>query len=773
MPNTSLVSELIKKENIEDDNLIIVEDNEDTKQSTVKILKKNFNGDVKDPSSLLFYSSAKINEIKESLMRDISAKANISDFLSLEKTIKDIIIEQSESDTKDIEIIAARDGCDTLDDRLNRDKQSLSSRSLNKYKRTVSGNRVYLGNFSGYADVLVDTSTSGNLVVSSVNYFNIENIRGANDAYMSYSDYGFSYKQIMIQDDKFLGIYIPISNIPFGNYYFSANLFNDEVVDKYGNTVKFKIPTNVQIGLTFTDRSVQYTDMEITDNNSNLFYFNFTTNKTLKEISFLFPEEDFVEDSVLRFENVMISSKELLDTFVPYSITKYPVSGKQYVNDVKVENCELYFEDFSCDIIVDYYDNTYTTEYIIDHLNQIENNVNDQIDQCGIATNYGDYNFFNMTNSINRNENSTLIEMSAEDKYVRNGHKCLKVTYLSQDDMPSISMNLSNVPSDIKYITLVAYINKTVSYYMEQDAFTVCLVSDKPNVYPPNNYFQKVVDRNSIIQGWNSIKLVMEEFETIGNPSKNDINYIIIKFSNSFNLRNKSIYLNSIIFNQSVKPTVLLGFNGVYDNTFDYTLPTIASRGLQCSIFMSDNKTLTNTEFDSMIMYRLSFLDIGQFGCNPDKELLLEDDNYREQYLALRNTRNYLQTNLVNNPVSYSAPYGNIRPITADMLNDLGYKIAKTGEDSFCSFFTKKDICIPSIELNNESDVEYIKSKIDRAINTEQVVAISTYDVTEYGDELNAKKSSFEEILTYISEKCETGQLECLSYKSFYEKCVK
>lgn len=772
MADTFLIEELSKKDNIEDENKIIVEDSEDTKQSTIRDLKKNFNGDTKEPSSLLFYSSKMTNEIKESLQRDLSTKASMKDYESVKKSLDEIIITQTEAESKDIELIIARDGEDSLKDRLDRDKNSAANRVLNKYKKSISGNRIYLGDFTGYADVLVNTSIPGNLIVKSINYFNIEDMRGSNEVYISYSDYGFSYTQFAIREDKFLGVYVPMNNVPAGTYFFSANIYNDTVTNENGESLTFKLPTKVNIGLKFSDRSVQYLDMDMANLNSNLFYFNFTSTKILTEISFVFPEEDFIEGSVLRFENVMLSPRELLNEFIPHSITYYPVNGKQYVNDIRVDKSEIYFEGFGCEIIVDYYDDKYTTEYIIDHLTNLEKNFNEDIDQCGMIENYGTYNFF-VSNTINRNESNAFIEEVKDEKYTRNGHRSIKMSYTSIEDNPTIYMNIEEKPEVIQYITFLFYIDKYASYYMDEDAITVYLVADKPNIYPPNNYLQKIIPKNSIIQGWNSIKLSIDEFETIGGVVQNDINNIMIRFSNNSNLQNQSIYLNSIIFNQTMKPAVLLGFNGIYDNTFEYTLPILNSKGLECTIFLNDSQTLSSSELDSIIMYRSSYLDIGQFGCNPNKELLLEDDNYREQYVALKNIKSYLQGNMIYNPISYSAPYGNLRPITVDLIRDIGYKIAKTGEDGFCNFFSKKDLCIPSIELNNDSDLEYIKSKINTAIHTGQTVAISTYDVTEYGDEINAKKSVFEELIEFIESLVDTDQIECLSYKSFYEKCVK
>ena len=771
MPNTNLIAELNVKKNIEDSDIIIVEDNEDTKQSTVENLKKNFNGDNEEPDNMKFFSSAKVDEIKQSLQKEIAAKASHSEMSALEKAVDNIITNQTEQEAKDIEIVTARDGCNTLADRLDRDKESLSSRMMKKYKRTASGNRVYLGEFHGYGDVLVDTMLPGKLVVANCNYFNIENMRGSNNYYMDYSEYGFTYTQRFIGEfTKCLTINIPIGSLPAGTYYFSANIYNEETSNSNGETVQFKIPTTITVSLRYTDRSVDYKTIEMKDNNSNLFYFDFTSTKTLSSIELTMNEDDFVEESTLTFDNVMLSPQKLLNTFVEYGLTYYDVAGKQYVYDVRLDNCEVYFEGFNANLQIDYYNDAYDTEYIVDSLQEIQKSFYDGIDHCGLASNYGLYNFLTMDNTENKNPENSYIEISSDENYVRNGNRSLQLYFTTYEEPSSIAITLDEIPNDIKYITLLMYIDKYLSYYMEEDAMSVYLVTDITTVYPPNNYYKKTVLKSSFIQGWNSLKLVFSEFETIGSPNKNDINHVILEFSNNVNTINKSIYINSIIFNQAIKPTLLLGFNGIYDNTFEYTLPMLKSRGLQCSIFMNNSSTLSNTNLDSMIMYRLDYLDIGQFGCNPDKELLLEDDNYREQYMALKNIRDYLQNNIIYSPISYSAPYGNIRPITAMMLKDLGYHIAKTGEDSYCSFFTKKDLCIPSIEINNDSDVEYIKSKIDYAIETEQVVAISTYDVTEYGDEMNAKKSMFEEIIDYIQDKYDTDQINVMSYKTFYEK---
>ncbi|MDD3122004.1 MAG: hypothetical protein PHC62_00645 [Candidatus Izemoplasmatales bacterium] len=774
MPNTNLLSELIMKKSLENSDIIIVEDKEDTKQSTIESLKKNFNGDTKEPSNLQFYSSAKVDEIKKSLQKDITAKASHAEVLSIKKSLGSIIEQQTEQEQKDIELIIARDGCDNLKERLDRDKQSTNSRTLKKYKRSASGTRIFLGDFHGYGDILVDTMSSGNLIVANCNYFDIERIRDSNNYFMTYSDYGFTYTQRSLAGTKMNMIPLSIQALAAGTYYFSANLYNEETTNINGEVVQFKLPTEIQIELKYADRSMDYKTIELTDNNSNLFFFDFTTTKTLVMITLYFPVEEgsFIEESTLTFDNIMLTPQKMLDTFIEYGITYYPVSGKQYVYDVRLDNCEVYFEGFGANLIVDYYNDAYDTEYIIDAIQSFQKSFYESTDHCGLATNYGIYNFLDENNTDNKNPECGFIEVSNHDKYIRNSHKSTHLYLTSSEESVKLSVELEEIPDTLKYVTFLLYMDKYISYYMDDEAITVYLVSDNTNVYPPNNYFKKVISKDVLIQGWNSIKTIFDEYEVVGSPNKNDINHVVLEFSNNVNTVNKSIYINSIIFNQSMKPTLLLGFNGVYDNTFSYTLPMLQSRGIPCSIFLNSSSTLSKAYLDAMIMYHLDSLDIGQFGCNPDKELLLNDNNYREQYLALKNIRDYLQNNMVYNPITYSAPYGNLRPITAGLIKDMGYQIAKTGEDGYCSFFTKHDLCIPSIEINNSSDIDYIKEKIDYAIATEQTVAISTYDVTEYGDEMNAKRSTFENIINYIEERFDTNQINVMSYRSFYNKCI-
>ena len=151
---------------------------------------------------------------------------------------------------------------------------------------------------------------------------------------------------------------------------------------------------------------------------------------------------------------------------------------------------------------------------------------------------------------------------------------------------------------------------------------------------------------------------------------------------------------------------------------------------------------------------------------------MIEDDNFRNQYTALRDTKEWIGAAMCNSPISYSAPYGNLRPITVPILRDLGYKIAKTEASSYCSFFSEKDFALPMFLISNNVELDDIIDKIDYAIESNQVVVLYTNDVTEYGSEIDSKKVIFESVVDYIYDRVKEGKIECLTFSEFYHRCI-
>ena len=74
--------------------------------------------------------------------------------------------------------------------------------------------------------------------------------------------------------------------------------------------------------------------------------------------------------------------------------------------------------------------------------------------------------------------------------------------------------------------------------------------------------------------------------------------------------------------------------------------------------------------------------------------------------------------------------------------------------------------------ISNLLTEDEIKNKIDYAISNNVALSLFVRDVTEYGDDLVAKKATFESIIDYIHEKEKEGKLQVLTMADFYHKCV-
>ena len=196
----TIISDLVKKLEIEDSNLIIVEDADDTKYSTINELKKCFSGDHKEPSNATFYSSKKVEDITDNLRRDLSRLASKDEIKSISQRLQDIIAENGSG--KDSEIIDARDGEVTLSARFERDQINNEDKYMKKVRKVAEGTQVSTGN-EGFVDIYFkNVTTNFDLYLKSKNILDItENV---DTDQVDYTDTGFVYSQ---KDDSVLYVF--------------------------------------------------------------------------------------------------------------------------------------------------------------------------------------------------------------------------------------------------------------------------------------------------------------------------------------------------------------------------------------------------------------------------------------------------------------------------------------------------------------------------------------------------------------------------------------
>ena len=220
------IAEMSEKSNIEDSNLIIIEDSEDTKKSSINELKKSFSGDEYLPSKNKFYSSEMTNTIINNVKRSITNKADQKDVENLKETINSIVT--SNGSGKDTELVQARNGKSTLSERLEFDLDNIDKTYIKRIKRNITGKTIDIKNHIGFVDIIITQTTKKETVISSnklniyskniLDYTKITNVSGQ----LNKENNGFRYTQ---KTNGITTIDIPLSIIyKAGSYKFLSEI---------------------------------------------------------------------------------------------------------------------------------------------------------------------------------------------------------------------------------------------------------------------------------------------------------------------------------------------------------------------------------------------------------------------------------------------------------------------------------------------------------------------------------------------------------------------
>ena len=751
--NYTVIEDLVSLPMIDDTNYIIVEDDEDTKKATILDLKKSLSGDYKEPSDKTFYSSKKIEEYVNNIKRQVSGCASEAELQSVSRRIEDIINEQGSG--KDSEVIDARDGELTLHSRLNRDNRYADDKYIQKVRKIIEGKEVSTGN-KGYVDISLNNMTNdyATIYLKSKNLLDVKNNLNHNTDEITYTSSGFIYKQL---HSDTLEVVLNFDNsVPKGKYYFFANIEHDKFFTDKGNIIF--VVTNLRDDDAYT---------EFVYNQDSKFEFEVT--KAFNKIKIIFNADKFSLNSEVEFKNIMLTrSDKNIDTYIPYSYESIRINKDSIINGYN-NNYDISCSDINASIVVEYYDNAITAESMNNSIEELQNVLIDNRDKCGLIKEYGKYLFFD--NVICKAPTSCRLSYD-KDKYMRNGVSSLKMIFEENVNVnPVLDVEMTEYIENIESVSLVFYVDKTVSYYFNNDPITISLCSDDIKEPELVNYLYTTISKDELVQGWNVIKKNINEFESNGVPNIHGIKYVRVAVTKSPGLDGKSMYFNAITFNQKMKPTVLLAFDGIYEEGIGYTYPYLTTREIPATILANNRNTFSSSILNEIVNLRAKHgWDIGQYGCNPNKELLTFDDNPREQYLGLMNNKEWLKVNLIYDPVSYSAPYGNLRPITVPILKDLGYKIAKTESVGYCNFFDPKyDFAIPMQLMSNNVTTEQIIARIQYAIDNDCCICLYTNNVTNYGDEASAKKTLLESVVKFIIEN--KDKITPMTLSDFYNKC--
>lgn len=752
--NTIRIEELMKRINISDTDLIIVEDEIDTKQSTVRELKRSFLGDGVDPSEYKFFSSQKVTDLVNSLKISISTLPSRSEFDDLSQQVKNIT--GSTGSEKDSELVAARGTYATLSDRLAGDQKSLEKKYIQYPQIEMSGSRIDL---SDYDDAHITISALPYNEQTTINVIGCNRYTHGETGYDQVVKTSTGIKITYTRAQNAFNV--PIGNtLNAGSFIFYAKPSFSENFVKEGTVLK----------LIHIDDSVTIVDY----NYQNM--IRFSSDKNIKAFQILPNVTTIVDDMWVQLDDIMISEDNTLTKYYSYTDQSFTVNANEgFSKELDVSKCIITRSKST--ITVHTIDTSYTGTRIKQEIENIKTETLGDEDHCGLLENKGQYIFADGKIVVNSSNRCTL---KYDSRKSRNSHPSAKITIMdyTEDDQPRFTL----VPDTIlnlnsaRTVSFQFYIDKTLSErFAEDDGIKIMLSSDETISNPCANYMYFDIGKNSFVQGWNTIKLKISDFLPHGNPNLGNITQINFRIFTSNFTNGKSFWFNSMIIDQRMKPIVLLAFDNFYDTAFDYQFPYLYSRDIPATIFANNKQTLTRAYMEKVALLHYQYgWDLGNYGCNPNKEIMTEDDNPREQYMAVKDTRQWFYDNFTSNVISYAAPFGNLRPISEPLLKELGFKIAKADADAYCSFFSKNDFIVPMHLLSNAEGktIDDVKKKIDEIVETGQVLCIYTNDVTKYGDDISATQTAFEALVSYLEQYMQSGQLECMTFSEFYNKCI-
>lgn len=751
------IVDLDEKKTPEDSNIMIIEDSEDTKKISLKNIKRSFVADDSDPTDTNFYSAQKIEQLFNGLKLSVGSYPTLAQFNSLKTQVDNM---QTSSGSSNSEVVAARGAYSTLSNRLDGEREVSDSLYLSYPRISKNVSSIDMKGYTSTALTLTIPSSTSTRTLS-ISSRNILMKNTTISSGVSWSGNDLVIKQITGTTRYTININnnLMLKGTPY--YLYSTPIF--------GGT--FKDTTSIKISLTYTDGSTTEYPYKYGT------IFALVPEKNVTSLSFVFNSSLLVNNSTVTFKNIMISSDPLLDSYVePYSTTVTIAANSPVI---KTYEANEYIYTISDGLMnASYPDNQVTGEMLDSKLDDLNTTINGGYDHCGLLTNQGQYIFFGDGDIVNDTPTACTVATDASTNK-RNSKESLKFTMLNYDvnTTPVFTKKITE-PLDLgnsKYISIQLYIDKLFfNNFTSSEGIKVYMSSDSVVSTVPTNYYYYKIPRSQFVQGWNTIKIRLDDFSMIGTASWGGINQIHFSIYNTKAVEGMSIWFNSIIIDQTIQPTILFAFENVFTTGFNYQYPLLYNAGIPCTIFFN-NKVTHTTEMKNKIatLEYINGWELANFGCNPDKEILTQDDNPREQYLGVRSSKLWLAENYSDNVVSYAAPYGDLRPITVPILKSLGFTIAMTESDGYCSFFSSTDFAVPmqSMDAYNTT-VDKIKKRIDYTIETGQVLVLYTNDVTEYGSDIDATKVMFEAIINYIVEKQKTTDLKCMTFRDFYNACI-
>ena len=244
------------------------------------------------------------------------------------------------------------------------------------------------------------------------------------------------------------------------------------------------------------------------------------------------------------------------------------------------------------------------------------------------------------------------------------------------------------------------------------------------------------------------------------------------------------LYLDSIVVDYKMKPTILLNYDSGDTNLYDTIYPLMNEYGFVGTAFLGagfEFEYATNMNKNQYQEMKDNGWDFGMYGgmrINAEfgneeyiiNEELGKNGNYDEQYATLKAHKDELEAQGITDLISYSAPRNGTSNTNIQVLKELGFKIVRAVGNYYT--YPYKDLTQGTCIGITDSNLDRVKSEIDKCIQTGYCISIFTHGIYENNsNDLYTDKIIYTEMLDYIKQKVDAGEVQVMTYRDFYEAC--
>ena len=343
---------------------------------------------------------------------------------------------------------------------------------------------------------------------------------------------------------------------------------------------------------------------------------------------------------------------------------------------------------------------------------------------------------------------------------------------------PSTPANYYNIQQaftfgDFESITVLMYTTVRAFNNKSKLQFYIQLASSKAS----NKYGTAMfVDTSLLNVGWGAYKIPLSAFTFANGASIDDMDLIRFRLRVlSSSTEDLEIICGGYIYNERMKPTVVMSFDGVYDTdtVIGGKFDALIQNKIHATMFQSVNTTYSD---DTKSVFYNHVINDGleiQMYATANRGYVQTEDNPETQYNELRTQKEWLYENRIGGlPTMYAAPNGILPNTTLNLLKSLGFKMSRSGSAYYVNRFTEKDFNVGFKGIFGTNTSDSIKNMIDEAITEGKAIFLFTHEVKSNPASYDSDISNFKSVCDYIGEQITNGKLQSMNFTEFYNACV-